>query len=50
MIPYVLDDVHSAGHIRVNGIVQHMNCWYDLFQVTADRKLYLPEENRVTIW
>lgn len=46
----LLQDEHSIEHIRVNGIVQHMDSWYDLFSVTERDSLYLPAAKRVTIW
>lgn len=45
-----LEDVHSVSIIRVNGIVQHMNSWYDLFNVKDKDALFLPSDKRVTIW
>lgn len=45
-----LDDVHSFPILRVNGIVQHMDCWYDLFGVQEGDSLYLPKDKRARIW
>lgn len=46
----LVEDVHSINHIRVNGIVQHIDDWYELFDITKDNALYLAPEERVTIW
>ena len=43
-------DIHSAGHIRVNSVVQHIDDWYELFDVAEDDALYLAPEQRITIW
>ena len=45
-----LQDVHSVNMVRVNGIVQHMDSWYELYNVVAEDALYLPKEKRITIW
>ena len=43
-------DPHSPEEFRVNGIVRNMDAWYDAFGVTPDDDLYLPPEERITIW
>ena len=43
-------DIHSAGHIRVNSVVQHIDDWYELFGVVEGDPLYLAPEKRITIW
>ncbi len=43
-------DEHSLGKIRVNGMVQHMDAWYDLYNVNEGDALYLPADKRITIW
>ena len=45
-----LADVHGFNQIRVNGIVQHMEGWYDLYNVKEEDMLYLPKEERINIW
>lgn len=50
MIERAAEDIHSAGHIRVNGVVQHIDDWYELFDVTEEDALYLAPEDRITIW
>jgi len=42
--------VHSPSRYRVNGIVRNIDAWYDAFGVTPDDELYLPPEERVSIW
>ncbi|MBR5480527.1 MAG: hypothetical protein IKU85_02345 [Bacteroidaceae bacterium] len=46
----LLSDVHSLAKVRVNGMVQHMGRWYDLYNVTGQNAMYLPEDKRITIW
>lgn len=43
-------DVHSVGHIRINSVVQHIDDWYELFDVEEGDALYLAPEDRITIW
>ncbi|MBQ2123622.1 MAG: hypothetical protein II200_06515 [Bacteroidaceae bacterium] len=45
-----LQDEHSVNMVRVNGMVQHMDAWYDLYNVKEGDALYLPAEKRITIW
>jgi putative endopeptidase len=46
----VLTDSHSPAQFRVNGAVRNVSAWYDAFGVKPGDKLYLPPEERVTIW
>ena len=50
MLARAASDVHSAGHIRINGVVQHIDDWYELFDITEADALYLAPEDRITIW
>jgi len=43
-------DPHSPEEFRVNGIVRNMDAWYKAFNVTSDDALYLPPEERISIW
>ncbi|MEP2236196.1 MAG: M13 family metallopeptidase [Alteripontixanthobacter sp.] len=43
-------DSHSPEEYRVNGVVRNMDAWYEAFGVTPDDALYLPPEQRVSIW
>ncbi len=45
-----LTDVHGFDKIRVNGIVQHMDSWCELYKVVEGDILYLPKEERIAIW
>ncbi len=46
----VLNGPHSPGMYRANGPVRNMDAWYAAFDVTAEDDLYLPPDQRVTIW
>jgi predicted metalloendopeptidase len=46
----VMSDVHSPAYFRVNGTVRNMDAWYKAFNVQPDDKLYLPPDQRVSIW
>jgi len=46
----VLNGPHSPGIYRANGPVRNMDAWYAAFDVTAEDDLYLPPDQRVTIW
>ena len=46
----VLTDPHSADEFRVNGVVRNMDAWYRAFNVQPGDDLYLPPEQRVSIW
>ena len=50
MIKRAEEDIHSAGHIRINSVVQHIDDWYELFNVVEGDPLYLAPEERITIW
>lgn len=41
---------HSPARFRVNGIVRNMDAWYQAFDVGEDAELYLPPEERLSIW
>lgn len=46
----IMSDVHSPAYFRVNGPVRNMDAWYKAFNVQPGDKLYLPPEQRVSIW
>ncbi len=46
----VLSDPHSPGEFRANGVVRNIDTWYEAFGVKPGDKLFLPPEQRVTIW
>lgn len=41
---------HAPGRYRVNGVVRNLDAWYDAFDVDEDHELYLPPDERVSIW
>ena len=43
-------DSHSPEQFRTNGVVRNMDAWYEAFGVTKDHAMYLPPEERVSIW
>lgn len=43
-------NIHSVGELRVNGIVRHMQGWYDAFDVQPGDQLYLAPQDRIKIW
>ena len=47
---YTLMDVHSAGHLRINGGVAQCPAWYEAFGIQEGDSLYVAPENRVNIW
>ena len=49
-IKQVEDDVHTINEYRINGIVNNIDDWYRLYDVTTERKLYLSPERRVHLW
>ena len=47
---YTIMDVHSAGHLRINGGVAQCEEWYKAFDIKEGDSLYVAPENRVNIW
>ena len=43
-------DPHSLGRWRVNGALPHIDAWYDAFGVKPTDKMYLPKEQRLSLW
>ncbi|MCR4918095.1 MAG: M13 family metallopeptidase [Alphaproteobacteria bacterium] len=43
-------DVHSLARNRVNGILPHIDAWYDAFGIKESDKLYITPEKRVKLW
>ncbi|MCA1749265.1 MAG: M13 family metallopeptidase [Sphingomonadales bacterium] len=46
----LLTDPHSPAEYRVNGVVPNIAAWYEAFNVTPEDDMYIPPEDRVTIW
>ncbi|MCQ2581712.1 MAG: M13 family metallopeptidase [Alphaproteobacteria bacterium] len=43
-------DPHSLSRWRVNGILPHIDAWYDAFDVKPENKMYIAPDKRVKIW
>ena len=43
-------DVHALGEWRVNGALRHIGAWHDAFNVKEGDPMFLPAEERVSIW
>ncbi len=41
---------HSLNRWRVNGILPHVDAWYDAFNVRPGDKMYIAPEKRVRLW
>ena len=50
LVAIMRGDVHSPTMYRVNGVVRNMDEWYRAFGVGPDDAMYLPPEERVSIW
>ena len=46
----VKSDPHQLGMWRVNGQLPHMDAWYEAFGITEKDPMFVPKEERVTIW
>lgn len=44
------NDPHSLGRWRVNGALPHIDAWYEAFEITPDDKMYIPKEQRLSLW
>jgi putative endopeptidase len=44
------EDVHSPGRYRVNGVLPHVQEFYDVFKITDKDKMFINPENRAKIW
>jgi putative endopeptidase len=49
-IAQVKSDPHSPVKYRTNGVVVHMPSFYSAFSVVPGDKMYLPPEQRITLW
>lgn len=43
-------DPHALGKWRVNGELPHIGAWYDAFGITEKDPMYIPQQERVSIW
>ena len=46
----LLSDPHSPPEVRVNGVLVNVPAFYEAFNVEPGDGMYLPTEDRVTIW
>ena len=46
----VKSDPHQLGMWRVNGQLPHIDAWYKAFGITENDPMFVPKEERVTIW
>lgn len=46
----VISASHPPAEFRLNNAVRHVDAWYEAFDVGPDDSLYLPPEERVSIW
>jgi len=44
------EDEHSPAIARVNGVVYNIPLFYTAFNITPDNLLYIPEEERASVW
>jgi putative endopeptidase len=47
---FALSDPHPDSHFRVNGILSHVDAFYDVFNVSSNDALYRKPEDRAKIW
>ncbi|WP_300544584.1 M13 family metallopeptidase [Maricaulis sp.] len=50
LIARLTTDPHSPSQYRTNGVVRNLDAWYEAFGVSEEHDLYLPPEERVSIW
>lgn len=43
-------DPHSLGRFRVNGALPHIDMWYDAFGVKEGDAMFVPKEQRLSLW
>ena len=43
-------DPHSLGKWRVNGALPHIDAWYEAFNIDSSSPMYIPKEERSSIW
>ena len=46
----LINGPHSPAPFRVNGVVRNMDAWYQAFNIGPEHALWLPPEERVSIW
>ena len=43
-------DPHALGKWRVNGALPHIDAWYEAFGVKESDKLFIPKNQRLSLW
>lgn len=43
-------DPHSLGRWRVDGALAHIDAWYNAFNVQPNEKMFIPKEQRLSLW
>lgn len=43
-------DSHSLGKWRVDGALPHIDAWYKAFNILSSDPMYIPKEDRTSIW
>jgi len=43
-------DPHSLGRWRVDAALPHIDAWYETFEIQPTDPMYLPKEERASIW
>ena len=43
-------DPHALGRWRVNGALPHIDAWYEAFNITEQDPMFVPKDERATIW
>jgi endothelin-converting enzyme/putative endopeptidase len=50
LVSRLTTDPHSPSQYRTNGVVRNIDAWYVAFDIQEGDALYLPPEERVSIW
>lgn len=50
IITQLLNDNHSPAKVRVNGVLQNFEQFYETYDIEKGDGMYLPEDERVHIW
>ena len=43
-------DPHALGRWRVNATLAHIDMWYEAFGITENDKMFVPKEQRLSLW
>lgn len=46
----IMTDVHSPARFRINGPLSNINAFYETFTIPKGSKMFIPENERITIW